>query len=379
MKAIPFPLSSATPLLPFLAAALSGLLLGGCGKPPANENQGGDFPVTAVIAPVEERVLEEKIFLVGSLEAIEEVELISEVDAPVTDILFEEGEPVEPDDTLIRLDDRKLKASVAEMKARYDLAQANVERSKTLLERNTISQQEFDQALAEFDSAKAILDLARERLQDATIHAPFKGVMTERLISRGQYMTRGQPLASLVTTDPIEVEFNIPERYIGQLRLDQRIEITVEAWPEKRFAGKVSFISPRVDRNSRTILLKARIPNPDGHLKPGMFGSLELIFRVREAALVIPEASISYTGDQASVVVMNDEGKAEFRQIVVGTRLSGDAEVTEGLDEGERVVVEGFQKMRPDSTILISEESRDYGIEPDSESESEPAEGQSDS
>lgn len=379
MKSFRFSLSRGNPRLAFVAAALSGLFLAGCGKPPASQNQGGDFPVNAVIAPVEERVLEEKIFLVGSLEAIEEVELVSEIDARVTEILFEEGETVAAGDSLIHLDDRKLKASVAEMQARYDLARANVERSRTLLERNTISRQEFDQALAEFDSARATLDLAREQLEDATIQAPFMGVMTERLISDGQYMTRGQPLASLVKTDPIEVEFNIPERYIGQLRLDQRIEITVEAWPNDRFAGEVSFIAPRVDRNSRTILLKARIPNQEGRLKPGMFGSLELIFRVREAALIIPESAISFTGDQASVVVMNTDGQAEFRQVVVGTRLAGDAEITDGLNEGERVVVEGFQKMRPGSTIIISEESRDYGIEPDSASEGPPAEGQSDS
>jgi membrane fusion protein (multidrug efflux system) len=341
------------------------LLLAACGKPPAGGGPGGDFPVSAVVAPVEERALEEKIFLVGSLEAIEEVALVSEIDAAVTGIPFAEGETVSEGEVLIRLDDRKLKASVAEMEARYNLARANVERSATLLERNTISRQEYDQAEAEFDSAKAMLDLARERLDDATIAAPFDGTMTERLVSLGQYLTRGQPLASLVMTDPIEVAFNIPERYIGQLRTGQEIEISVEAFPGQAFAGEVTFISPRVNVESRTVLLKARLPNPDGALKPGMFGNLELIFQVRDAALVIPEAAISFAGDQASVVVMDSEGKAAFRQVSVGTRLEGSAEITSGLKGGERVVVEGFQKMRPGSTILISDESRRYGIEPD--------------
>lgn len=349
-----------------LCAVTVSLTLGGCGKPQAAGGPGGAFPVNAVVAPVEEQALEEKIFLVGSLEAKEEVDLVSEIDATVVNILFEEGERVNEDDLLIELDARKLRASAAQMKARYNLAQTNLQRAAKLLDNNTISQQDYDTAAAEYDATKASLDLALEQVDDALIKAPFDGVVTERLISLGQFMTRGQRLASLVKTDPIEVAFNIPERYIGQLRLEQNIEITVEAFPGERFAGEVTFISPRVDRQSRTVLMKARMDNKDGRLKPGMFGNLELIFRVREAALVIPEAAISFNRDQASVVVMDPEGKAAFRMVTVGARLSGQAEITEGLEQGERVVVEGFQKMRPGSLINISEESRRYGIEPES-------------
>jgi membrane fusion protein (multidrug efflux system) len=340
------------------------LLLSGCGKPTASGGGGGDFPVSAVVAPVSVEELQEKIFLVGSLEAVEEIELVSEIDARVDAINFEEGEPVKKGTVLIQLDDRKLQAETSEMRARFNLAKANLERSETLLQRETISQQDYDQAEAEFDAAKALLQLAEERLEDATISAPFDGVMTERLVSLGQYTSRGQPLASLVVVDPLEVEFNVPERYIGQLGMDQEIEITVEAFPGELFTGNVIFISPRVDRNTRTVLVKARINNDDRRLKPGMFGNLELIFKARDAALVIPEAAISYNSDQASVVVMNAEGKAEFRQVEVGIRLAGKAEIIDGLADGERVVVEGFQKMRPGSTIQISIESREYGIDP---------------
>lgn len=343
---------------------LLGTILAGCGKPSGSGGGGGDFPVSAVVAPVSEQQLEEKIFLVGSLEAIEEIDLVSEIDARVIEINFEEGEFVSKGRVLIRLDARKLQAAVSEMQARFNLAKANLERSETLLNRETISQQDYDQAEAEFDAARALLQLAEERLDDATISAPFDGVMTERLISLGQYMSRGQALASLVVVNPLEVQFNVPERYIGQLQMDQEIEITVEAYPGELFGGNVIFISPRVDRNTRTVLVKAQIANADRRLKPGMFGNLELIFKAREAALVIPEAAISYSSDQASVVVMNNEDKAEFREVEVGIRLAGEAEILEGLSDGERVVVEGYQKMRPGSRIQISIESREYGIDP---------------
>lgn len=339
--------------------------LAGCGNDEGSGPQGA-FAVSAVVAPVTEERLEEKILLVGSLEAVEEVDLVSEIDARVMAILFEEGEAVAENQELIRLDDRKLKASVAEMEARFDLARANLERSRVLLDRETISEQDFDQAEAEFDSAQALLELARERLADAVIRAPFDGVMTERLISMGQYMSRGQILASLVAVNPLEAQFNVPERYIGQLEMNQTIEISVEAFPGDSFSGDVVFISPRVNRESRTVLVKSVIDNRDRRLKPGMFGRLDLIFAARSASLVIPEAAIQYSGDQASVVVMNDEGVAEFRMVEVGKRLAGKAEILSGLEAGERVVVEGFQKMGPGTPINISADSREYGISPES-------------
>jgi len=143
----------------------------------------------------------------------------------------------------------------------------------------------------------------------------------------------------------------VPERYVGQLAMGQRMEITVEAFPMETFAGPVTFISPRVDRDSRTVLVKARLSNADQRLKPGMFGSLELVFKVRDEALVIPESAVSYSGDRASVVVMDADDRAEFRRIEIGSRLVGMVEVADGLSEGERVVVEGYQKMRPGSAI----------------------------
>lgn len=349
---------------PFLVFT-SVLLVAGCDRPSGGGGGQGDFSVSGVIAPVEERTLEEKIFLVGSLEAIEAIELVSEVDARVKEIHFVEGAPVGEGDLLIQLDARKLAAAVAEMQARYNLAKANLERSRTLLNRETISIQDFEQSEAEFDSATALLDLANELLDDASIRAPFDGVMTERLISLGQFMSRGQTLASLVAVDPLEVQFNVPERYISQLRMGQLIEFGVEAYPGEYFSGEVVFLSPRVDRESRTVLVKAEIPNRDQRLKPGMFGRIELVFKAREKALVIPEAAISYANDDASVVVMDSEDKAQFRQVQVGFRLAGQVEIVSGLQAGERVVVEGYQKMRPGSSIRISADSRRYGIDPE--------------
>lgn len=341
-----------------LLICLIGIVLaGGCGKPPAADGQYGDFPVTAVVAPAKVMVLEDKISLVGSLNAINAVDLVSEIDARVEEILFDEGEAVQQGDVLFRLEQRKLSATVAQTTARYKLARTNLERAASLLQRQTISQQDYDQAAAEFEAIEASLELEKERLADATLIAPFSGMLGEHFVSRGQFTTRGQLLASLVSIDPIEVEFYVPERYCGQLKTGQSIDISVEAYPGQRFDGLITFISPKVDLASRTVLVKARLSNPEAVLKPGMFGNLELVFTLVEDALVIPEAALQFNRDQASVVLMDGDGKAVFRDVEVGARLPGYAQIVSGLIEGDQVVVEGYQKMRPGSAILISDES----------------------
>ena len=333
----------------------------GCGKPPAETGPGGDFAVRAVVALVKQESLEETLALVGNLAAKESIDIRSEIEAKITHIGFIEGQPVEIGQVLFRIDDAKLQAQVAEAKARFELANNDYERGKTLLAKKTISQQQFDQFRSTLDANRASLRLANERMDEAVILAPFVGEMGERVVSLGQFVDVGQLLSSLVQVDPLEVEFNVPERYLGQLGVGQTIAIRTVAY-EGNFAGRVFFVSPQLDERSRTVLVKAYVDNVDGRLKPGMFANLDLVFRARDDAIVIPEQAISYQGDQASVVVMNTESRAEFRPVAVGLRLSGVAEILSGLEVGEYIVVEGFQKMGPGSQILISPRSERYGV-----------------
>ena len=190
----------------------------------------------------------------------------------------------------------------------------------------------------------------------------FAGRMDERKVSLGQFVNIGEELSTLIQTNPLEVQFNVPERYLGQLQMGQQIIITSVAYQGENFKGEVFFISPQLDELNRTILMKANIDNADGRLKPGMFANLELVFRVINDAIIIPEQAITYQVDQASVVVMNAENKAEYRHISVGMRILGLAEIQQGLEAGERIVVEGFQKMAPGTVIMISSKSEKYGV-----------------
>lgn len=148
------------------------------------------------------------------------------------------------------------------------------------------------------------------------------------------------------------------------LATGQSINLRTVAFPDREITGTVFFVDTVLDQSTRTVLAKAEIANPDHRLKPGMFGTLNLILAVREDAVVVPESAIRYSGDQATVVVMNSEDAAEFRPVTVGERLTGRAEISQGLEAGERVVVEGFQKMGPGTKILISPKSEAYGVKP---------------
>ncbi len=184
--------------------------------------------------------------------------------------------------------------------------------------------------------------------------APFAGITGARRISPGQVITRTTPLTWLVDLDIVKVEMNVPERVLSQLRPGQAVEFSVAAFPGEQFRGEVYFISPQLDEATRTALVKARIPNPDLRLKGGMFASLELRLQLREDALVIPEPAIFNQGDTTLVFAVTATNTAALRPVKIGLRLAGQAEVLEGLQPGESVVVEGTQKLFPGAPLRFA-------------------------
>ena len=188
-------------------------------------------------------------------------------------------------------------------------------------------------------------------MKDARILAPFEGVIGARSISPGQVIGRNITLIQLVDLDPVKVEVNVPERYLSQIGLGQSIEFSVAAFPNDRFKGEVYFVSPLLDAATRTALVKARIPNPDLKLKGGMFANLVLTLMLRDSAIVVPEPALVASGDAVTVFVVDEKGTAQVRPVKIGLRLAGRAEVLSGLQPGEKVVVEGVQKLFPGAPV----------------------------
>jgi membrane fusion protein (multidrug efflux system) len=200
------------------------------------------------------------------------------------------------------------------------------------------------------------VELRRREMKDTRIVTPFAGIAGARLISAGQVISKATQLTSVVDLDTVKVEVNVPERYLRQLRIGQTVGFNVAAYPGEKFTGEVYFIAPQLDTSTRTALVKARIANPDLKLRGGMFAGLDLSLQLREAALVIPEPSIINNGDITMVFAVTPSNTAVMKPVKVGLRIAGKAEVVSGLTEGEMVVVEGVQKLRPGAPVKLGPE-----------------------
>ncbi len=325
----------------------------GCGK------QGGagrgEMVVPVVSASARQQAVEETIEAVGTLAANESVDVKSEIDGTIEAIRFDEGQRVEAGQVLVELDHAKRRATLAEAVANLKMAESTRQRYAALLESQAVAQQEADQANATWVANQALVDRLTSELEDATIKASFGGLAGARLLSVGQFISKGTSITTLIDPDPMKLEFRVPERFLGQIKPQQAVKLEAAAYPETAFTGEIYFIDPQIDPATRTVLLKATVPNQDGRLRQGMFAQVKLVVQVKEQAVVIPDAALLYQGDLTFVYAIDDERQAQMRPVTVGLRLSDSVEVTEGLQAGEAVVIEGHQKLHPGAKVAPRE------------------------
>lgn len=348
-------------------AALAGVacLFSGCGKPPGPGGPPEGMAMPVIAAAVQRKPLEEKIPLVGSLQPKEDIRVLSETDARIEKIGFQPGQIVEAGTVLFELDNRRQQALLAEGQAKLALAKSELKRGEELLASNTIPEQEIERLRATALGAEAQIKLLQAEIEDTVIKAPFRGSLSDRHVSVGQFVRRGEELAQLLQTDPLELVFQVPERYAGQISLGQKIQLGIAAYPGEIFEGAVGYISPKLDETSRTLLVKVFLENPDGRLKSGMFGSVELRFRAKDDALILPQTAVLNDADFIYVVGVGADKKAAFRPVKTGLQLAGQVEILEGLVEGDIVVVEGYQKLGPGSLVSFAPDSAQFGVTPD--------------
>lgn len=325
----------------------------GCKKPEAGKAAAPPaMPPTQVIAIEARReAVAESLSLVGTLTANEWVEIKAELEAAVVEIGFEEGKTVQKGQLLFRLDESKLTTTLTEAEVNLKLSKSNYDRAQQLFRDKTISQQEFDQLASRFESMQAAIAVKQRELKDTRIFAPFTGMMGARNVSNGQVIKKDTVLGQLVDLNPVKVEVNVPERFLSLLKLDQTIELRVAAFPGRKFSGQVYFIAPQVDTTTRTALVKAKIANPDGILKPGMFANLDLTLQLRDAAVVVPEPAIMVNADKAMLYVVDKDMNAQLRFVKLGVRSAGLVEILSGVEAGQLVIVEGVQKVRPGAKV----------------------------
>ena len=338
-----------------MAGLLALVVCAGCKKkqasgPPPNA------PVQVILTEAKRQPIAETLALVGSLAANEMIQIKAEAEGVIAEIPFQEGQAVKKGDLLVRLDESKWMAGLAESEANLKISEATFERNKQLLRDKLISQQEYDQSAAIFHGHHATVELRKRMLQDARVLAPFAGVVGSRQVSPGQVIAKDATLTWLVDASIIKAEFNVPERFMGDLKLGQHLDLKVAAFPKEKFRGEVYFIAPQLDPGTRTVLVKARVPNQEHKLRPGMFANLDLTVTTRESSVVIPETAIVriMQEDRATVFTVTETNTVAVTPVKLGIRLPGQVEVIEGLRGGERIIVEGVQKVGPGSRVVAA-------------------------
>ena len=348
--------------------ALAALLLAfaaGCAK---QAEQAEDLTRPVTVARVNVATVEERIEGSGELQAKDRATIASEVEGVVTELAVDEGDRVEEGALLLAIDPEKrglaaqnARAQLADASAALAEAEREQKRVQVLHEKGIASDAQLDQRSTGLERAHSMVEAARagagvaERaLRDARLRAPFAGWIANREVSRGEYVVPGRPLFELVALDPIEVEFAVAERDSARVHIGQQVGVVVAPYPDETFAGEVTVISPIVDTRTRTLRVKARIANPDGRLRPGLFARTDLGIAKREGALLVAEEAVLQRSDGEVVFVVTADDKARRVVVKTGLQREGQVEIVEGLGPADEVVVSGHAALVDGSPIARS-------------------------
>jgi membrane fusion protein (multidrug efflux system) len=315
-------------------------------------------PPPAVVASAVVKVESWQPYLkaVGSVTATQGIFVTTEIAGQVREILARSGQMVETGDVLLRLDDSVDKADLNGLIAQRTLASLQFERAKKLLRDKSISRSDYDTSRANLDSAEAAVAAKRALINKKTIRAPFSGQLGIADINPGQYLSPGDAIVSLQALDPVYVDYSLPERHLSRVHVGQRVEVGVQAWPDRRFRGVISAINPGIDPGTRTLRLRATLDNPDHLLRPGMFAEVSTVLPLRDNVLTLPRTAVTYNpyGESVFVVQQQETGLVvQNRPVKTGEVRAGRVEILEGLRADDQVVAAGQNKLRNGQPVTI--------------------------
>jgi membrane fusion protein (multidrug efflux system) len=375
--------------LGWAALAVSAVLAAGCSAGDAKAKEAPSTPKTVAVAPVAavEQPIARFIRATGTLTAEEQADVAAETAGRVVGAPVERGTPVAAGAELIRLSstetDAQLKeaeANAAQIEARlgltgregfdvnavpevqnakasYDLAQSEFNRIKSLLDQKVVSQSEYDQRRTQMEAARqqyeaakngaeqqyqslqaarARVALARKAVADTVVRAPFGGVVAQRLVSVGDYVTRGMKVAQVVRINPLRVQLTIPEQFVSAVGVGQPVNFVVDAYPGRQFEGRVKYVSPALQAEQRALTVEAVVPNGGGELKPGLFATARIEQPEKTPGVLVPSAAVQASGGTSRVYVINGDHVDE-RIVTTGQTVGDLVEITKGLKAGERV------------------------------------------
>ncbi len=319
-------------------------------------------PAAVTVAEAKSEVIPNLLTAVGDLAAVHQVNVTSDVNGRITEILFQAGAEVKAGTPLVQLFDGPEQGDLASFKAQSTMAQLSLDRAKQLAARQFGAQVTVDQAQSSFDQANAGIAKTQAIISQKLVRAPFDGELGVRKVEVGQYLTAGTQIVSLTNLSVLFANFTMPEKDSGQLKVGQIVRIKVDAYPGRFFEGKITTIEPQVSADTRNIRVQATIANPEKILKPGMFATTTVVLPDKPAVVTIPETAVDYTLYGDSVFLVTEKKEADGKTSLVatrsfvqtGNRIEGRAEILKGLKPGDRVVAVGQLKLQSGSGVTIS-------------------------
>jgi len=330
-----------------------------------NAEQARVFPVEVTKVAFER--VEHYLEAVGSFLPEDEVTISTEVEGIIKKRFVDEGDQVKRGDLLIKIDDEKFRlqveeteASLREAEATLKNAKGSLSRMEQLLSEKVVDQQRYDDTFTKFHLGKAVVENVRAKLKryqrslnDTEIVAPLDGVVSERMGSEGEYVKVGAELLKIVEINPLKLTFTLPEKFSGQVRMGQTVEVKAKAFPGEVFTGSVYFISPTVNLTTRTLEVKAKVENKDYRLKPGFFVDVKLLTDINEQAMVLPEGAVVMREEQFVVLTVQEE-KIQFKSVIPGKRFERKVEILEGVGRDDIIVVSGLSELTEGSKVSIA-------------------------
>ncbi|MBP6985103.1 MAG: efflux RND transporter periplasmic adaptor subunit [Alphaproteobacteria bacterium] len=331
---------------------------------------GSGSPMGSAIAVEIEEVrmgsIVQRIKVVGTLRADNEVTIHPEIDGRIKKINFQEGQLVNAGDPLVEIEDASYQAKSKEAQALLNFAKLELDRYTRLTDQSAGSLKNKERAQSELLQAEARYAQAALQLEHTIIKAPFTGYVGLKQFSVGALIDPRIELLTIVDVDPIKVDYRVPAKYLRSLSKGQEVKVTVDSFPDEIFRARIDALDPKVDSAANSVLVRALIPNKDGRLKPGLFARVDMVVGSKDDALLLPESSVLTSGDESSVYVVEEadtpNGKVSYArkvQVVVGISESGIVEIQRGLKDKEKVISVGQTKVQNGYPVRIVNDIND--------------------
>ena len=338
-----------------LIAAL--LVLAACQQSDGKGSRSDDEEDEVPPVPVETSLpVRGDIFAVYSgtapIEAYAEADVVAKVAGEVRDLLVEEGDDIDKDSVLARLDGDRLRLELNESSARLRKLQSDYRRNLDLKDQGLISDGDFDKIKYEMEALQAAYNLARLELDYTQIRAPIAGVVSERFIKRGNTVKVGDPLFRVTSLDPLVAYLHVPEREYRQIKAGQPVGIEIDALAGQRIIASVTRVSPIVDPETGTFKITIEISDDERRIKPGMFGRIGIVYDRHENALQVPRSAVVEETGQSSVFVVEGD-VAKRRSVTTGFAEGGMIEIVDGLTDADNVVTLGQVGLKDDSRVTV--------------------------